>query len=65
MIFRKFLPHLLMVLSVMMLTLFVIDSINNAMGFLRGDVFRGLLLVYIIVAMLSSAMLMIFNARKK
>ena len=41
MIFRKFLPHLLMVLSVMMLTLFVIDSVNDAMGFLRGRCVQG------------------------
>ena len=64
MIFRRALPHLLIILSVMMLTLYIVDFFNNGM-ILRGTAFKTLLLIYIIAAILSSAMLMLFNARRK
>lgn len=63
MIIRRVLPHLCLAASVIMLTLYVIDGINNAMGFLRGDVFKVLLLIFIIVSLMTSVMLMAVNAR--
>ena len=64
MIFRRILPHLLMIFSVMMLTLYIVDLFNNGM-LLRGDVFRVYLLLFIVIAILSSVMLMMMNARRK
>ena len=59
---RRLLPHLSIILSIMMLVLFIIDSINSAMGFLRGPEFRTLLLA-LIVASLATAIASLVGRR--
>lgn len=65
MILRRILPHLCLVISIMMLVFYVIDTMNDAMGFLRGEVFRTLLLIYCIVAILTSIILIVVNEKSR
>lgn len=44
--FWRFLPHLVLILSVMMLTFFVIDQINSSMAFLNNDITKYLLALF-------------------
>lgn len=37
-VFSRLLPHLVIILSVMILTFFVIDRFNEAMAFLNNDI---------------------------
>lgn len=46
----RFLPHLVLIFSVMMLTFFVIDRINVAMAFLDNDLTKILLAVFSLLA---------------
>ena len=54
MIKRAF-AHLTIVITVMMAVLIVIDSVNDAMGFLRGTEFKTLLIIYCVVSLLTAA----------
>lgn len=62
--FRRLLPHLILVLSLMMLTFFVIDLVNPAMAFLTGSMTKALLLFYCLLAMIL-ALLFLFEEEKK
>jgi hypothetical protein len=53
----RFLPHLCVAMSLSLLTLIVIDRVNNAMGFLAGDVFHVFLAVYLVVAAATAGVL--------
>ena len=61
---RKIMPHLSIVFSIIMITLFIINRINPAMGFLKGNVFETFLLIYISVSLLSAIVLLISNKRR-
>lgn len=60
---KKILPHLSIIVSTMMLVLYIIDSVNDAMGFLRGDEFKTLLLILIIVSIVTASFLIRSNAK--
>lgn len=62
---KKIMPHLCIVVSVMMIVFLVIDSVNSAMGFLRGDVFKTFLIIYVIVSILTAAFLIAFHSKKR
>ena len=62
---HKILPHINLVLSVMMLTLIVVNSINPMMTFLRGVEFETALKVFVAVGILSSVAAMVHNSRCK
>ena len=64
-IFKKALPHICIVISFMMLTLYVIDRVNGAMNFIDNDIFKSLLLVYCIAVILTSVFLIADNRRRK
>jgi fumarate reductase subunit C len=61
---KKIFAHLTIVITVMMAVLLVIDSVNDAMGFLRGPEFKTLLIIYCVVALLT-AVFYITSAPKK
>ncbi len=44
------LPHLILILSLMMLTFFVIDLVNPAMAFLNNTITKTLLAVFAVLA---------------
>ncbi len=54
---KKIFAHLTIVITVIIAVLLVIDSVNDAMGFLRGAEFKTLLIIYCVVALLTA----IFN----
>lgn len=60
---HKILPHINLVLSMMMLVLIVVNSINPMMTFLRGTEFEIALKVLVAVGILSSAAAIVHNAR--
>lgn len=62
---RKIVPHLTIVVTVMMLVLIVINFVNDAMGFLRGEEFETLLIIYCVVSALSAAFLIDANSKRR
>lgn len=62
--FKRVLPHLSLVISVMMLVLFVIDRVNEAMNFIGNDVFDMLLLLYCLTT-IPTAIFLIADNRKR
>lgn len=61
---RRILPHICIILSIMMLTFYVIDQVNNAMGFLDNQAFKGLFLFYCLAVIATSVILIIDNRRR-
>jgi len=62
--FKRVIPHLCLVLSVMMLVLFVIDRVNEAMNFIGNDVFDILLLLFCLTAIPTAVYLIADNRRR-
>lgn len=62
---HKILPHLNLVLSLMMLTLIVVNSINPMMTFLYGDEFEIALTALVAVGLISSIASIVHNAKCK
>ena len=60
---HKILPHINLVMSVMMLTLIVVNSINPMMTFLVGDEFEIVLICLVAIGLLSSAATIAYNAK--
>jgi len=60
----RFLPHLCVAMSLALLALIVIDRVNNAMGFLVGDVFHGFLALYLVVAAATAYVLIHGQSRR-
>jgi hypothetical protein len=60
---KKTLPHICIIISVMMLTFFVIDQVNGAMNFINNNIFKGLLLVYCIAVIATAVFLIVDNRR--
>jgi len=61
---RKILPHICIIISLMMLTLYVIDRINSAMNFIDNDYFKFLLLIYCLAVIPTSIYLIADNRRR-
>ncbi len=61
---KKLLPHLCLILSLMMLTFFVLDIFNPGMNFLGNDIFKILLLVYGVATAVLSAALIVYRHKK-
>jgi len=60
---RKILPHICIILSLMMLTFFVIEQVNRAMGFMDNDLFRGLFVVYCLAVIVTAGIMVADNRR--
>ena len=64
--FRKLLPHLCLILSLMMLTFFVLDIFNPGMNFVGNDIFKVLLLIYgVATALMSAALIAYYHKKSK
>lgn len=61
---KKLLPHLCLILSLMMLTFFVVDIFNPGMNFVGNDIFKILLLIYGVATALMSAALIVYYHKK-
>jgi len=61
---RKIMPHICIILSLMMLTFYVIDQVNRAMGFMDNDLFRGLFLAYCLAVVVTASMMVADNRRR-
>lgn len=61
--FKRAIPHVCLVISVMMLVLFVIDRVNEAMNFIGNDVFDFLLLFFCLSAIPTAIFLIADNRR--
>lgn len=62
---RKILPHLSIAASLMMLTFFIVNLINDAMGFLRGNVFETFLLIYVLISLTTAIILAASNEKHR
>lgn len=60
----KIMPHINLVISLMILVLWYIDSVNNTMGFLRGKEFKFTLLCFCIVGITSSIVSIVRNMKE-
>lgn len=57
-------PHVLIVLSVMMITFYITDRYNRPMAFINNDITKALLLVMSVLVIVQSVYL-IYTLRKK
>ncbi len=60
---RAALPHINIVLSLLFLTLVIIDHFNNAMQFIENDITKTLLFIFAILVIWSSVCLIILQRR--
>lgn len=60
---RRAAPHISLIISAMMLTFLILDRFNDAMGFLRGNQFKLLLLLFVAASALTSMLLIIRDYR--
>jgi hypothetical protein len=60
---KKILPHICIIISVMMLTFYVIDQVNGAMNFINNNIFKSLLLVYCLAVIATAVFLIADNRR--
>ncbi len=60
---RKLIPHICIIISLMMLTFFVVDIYNPGMNFLGNDIFKVLLVVFCVASIVSAAFLIRYNRR--
>ncbi len=61
---KKLLPHLCLILSLMMLTFFVLDIFNPGMNFIGNDIFKVLLLIYGVSTAVLSVALIAYHHKK-
>ena len=59
--FKRILPHLCLDAAVVFLVLFVLDRVNEAMHFLSRDVFKIPLAVFLVLVIVESVILIIYQ----
>ena len=62
--FKKILPHICIDTSVIFLVLWVLDRFNGAMQFLSRDVFKIPFLVFLILVIVESVILIVYQRRE-
>ena len=62
--FKRILPHICIDVAVIFLTLWVLDRYNGAMQFLSRDVFKIPFLVFLILVIVESIVLIVYQRRK-
>jgi len=65
MIVRKLFPHISFILSLLMITFFILDIFNPGMNFVGNDIFKILLALYGTVTLILSGFLIVSNINKK
>ena len=61
---KRILPHICLDIAVIFLVLWVIDRVNGAMQFLSRDVFKIPFLVFLILVIVESVILIVYQRRK-
>ena len=61
---KKLLPHICLDTAVIFLTLWVLDRFNEAMHFLSRDAFKLPLVVFLILVIIESIVLIIYQRRE-
>ena len=61
---KRLLPHICLDIAVIFLVLWVIDRVNGAMQFLSRDVFKIPFLVFLILVIVESVILIVYQRRK-
>ncbi len=62
--FNRLLPHICLDVAVIFLVLWVLDRVNSAMNFLTRDVFKIPFLVFLILVIIESVILIVYQRRK-
>lgn len=65
MMIKKLIPHLCIILSLMMLTFFVVDIYNPGMNFVGNDAFKILLVIYSVATIITSAFMVFSNLKNR
>ncbi len=63
--FAALLPHLTLILSLMILTFFVIDQFNEAMAFLNNAITKWLICVFSVLTMILSVSSVISGEKRR
>ncbi len=58
------LPHINIIIACVVLTFLIIDRLNSAMQFIENDITKGILLVFVIVTIVNSIVLMVYQRKK-
>ena len=61
---KKLLPHICLDTAVVFLVLFVLDRVNEAMHFLSRDVFKIPLAVFLVLVIVESVILIIYQRKE-
>ena len=61
---KKILPHICLDMAVIFLVLWVIDRFNGAMQFLSRDVFKIPFLVFLVLVIIESVILIVYQRRE-
>ena len=61
---KNLMPHICIVLSLILMTFFVLDQFNPGMNFLGNDTFKVLLMLDGVAVIVASAYLIAFNRRQ-
>ncbi len=61
---KKILPHICLDVAVIFLVLWVLDRVNGAMQFLSRDVFKIPFLIFLILVIIESVILIVYQRRE-
>ena len=61
--FNKLLPHICIVVAVIFVVLWILDRVNGAMQVLSRDVFKIPFLVFLILVIIESVILIVYQRR--
>ncbi len=61
---KKIIPHVLIVISVVLITFFIIDQVNSAMGFINNQGTKIILCIYAFLVLGSSVYIAVKNHRE-
>ncbi len=62
--FDRLLPHITLILSLMLVTFFVIDRFNEAMAFLNNDITKFLVLILSLICLVGSVCRIVSRHKK-
>ena len=61
---KKILPHICLDVAVIFLVLWVLDRVNGAMHFLSRDVFKIPFLIFLVLVIVESLVLIVYQRRE-
>ncbi len=61
--FNKLLPHICIDVAVIFVVLWILDRVNGAMQFLSRDVFKIPFLVFLVLVIIESVILIVYQRR--